>query len=265
MRLFLLGDPATRRLQRCPGGGAAAAAAGPGARAKIKGLPRAVDALKRIAGTLVEVYLGQDAGQRVLDGKISRGVADRISAVLWFSDLRGYTKITDTAPPREIIPLLNDYADLVISAIHEAGGDVLKLIGDGTLAIFKADDPGEACRSALQAEASLRQRLAQLNARRLAEDRPVTTVYIGLHIGEVFYGNIGSENRLDFTVVGPAVNEASRVSSMCRSVDRHIVLSADFAAATPEPERSWIVSVGRYALRGVGRSQELFTLDPERL
>ena len=222
-------------------------------------------ALKRIAGTLVEVYLGQDAGQRVLDGKISRGVADRISAVVWFSDLRGYTKITDTAPPREIIPLLNDYADLVISAIHEAGGDVLKLIGDGTLAIFKADDPGEACRSALHAEANLRQRLAELNARRLAEDRPVTTVYIGLHIGEVFYGNIGSENRLDFTVVGPAVNEASRVSSMCRSVDRHIVLSADFAAATPEPERSWIVSVGRYALRGVGRSQELFTLDPERL
>jgi len=221
--------------------------------------------LKRIAGTLVEVYLGNDAGQRVLDGKISRGVADRINAVLWFSDLRGYTRITDTAPPREIIPLLNDYADVVISAIHEAGGDVLKLIGDGTLAIFKADDPGEACRSALRAEASLRQRLAALNARRLAESRPVTTVYIGLHIGEVFYGNIGSEDRLDFTVVGPAVNEASRVSSMCRSVDRHVVLSADFVAATPEPERSWIVSVGRYALRGVGRAQELFTLDPERL
>jgi adenylate cyclase len=221
--------------------------------------------LKRIAGTLVEVYLGNDAGQRVLDGKISRGVADRINAVLWYSDLRGYTRITDTAPPEEIIPLLNDYADVVISAIHEAGGDVLKLIGDGTLAIFKADDPGEACRSALRAEASLRQRLAALNARRLAESRPVTTVYIGLHIGEVFYGNIGSEDRLDFTVVGPAVNEASRVSSMCRSVDRHVVLSADFVAATLEPERSWIVSVGRYALRGVGRAQELFTLDPERL
>jgi adenylate cyclase len=81
----------------------------------------------------------------------------------------------------------------------------------------------------------------------------------------VFYGNIGSEDRLDFTVVGPAVNEASRISSMCRSVDRHVVLSADFVAATPEPERSFVVSVGRYALRGVGRAQELFTLDPERL
>jgi adenylate cyclase len=221
--------------------------------------------LKRIAGTLVEVYLGQETGQRVLAGKIARGVADRISAVLWFSDLHGYTRITDTAPPEEIIPLLNDYADLVISAIHQAGGEVLKLIGDGTLAIFKADDPGEACRSALQAEASLRQRLAELNERRSAENRPVTSIYIGLHIGEVFYGNIGSEDRLDFTVVGPAVNEASRISSMCRSVDRHVVLSAEFTAATPEPERSRIVSVGRYALRGVGRAQELFTLDPEWL
>ena len=222
-------------------------------------------ALARIAGTLVEVYLGRDAGKRVLDGSIQRGVADRIEAVLWFSDLRGYTSITDSAPPGEVIPLLNDYADAVISAIHEAGGDVLKLIGDGTLAIFKADNPGEACRRALKAEASLRARARELNARRAAEGRPVTTVYLGLHIGEVFYGNIGSEHRLDFTVVGPAVNEVNRIASMCRSVDRTMVTSADFAASTPEPERSRPVSVGRYALRGVGRAQELFTLDPALL
>src|SRR5207253_3977288 len=121
--------------------------------------------LARIARTLVEVYLGHDAGERVLSGRISRGVADRIKAVIWFSDLRGYTKITDTAPPDEIIPLLNDYAAAVISAIHEAGGDVLKLIGDGTLAIFKADDPADACRSALRAEADLRRRVRALKAR----------------------------------------------------------------------------------------------------
>ena len=94
--------------------------------------------LARIAATLVETYLGRDAGRRVLGGRIARGVADRISAVLWFSDLRGYTEITDTAAPEQIIPLLNDYAEAVITAIHEAGGDVLKLIGDGTLAIFAA-------------------------------------------------------------------------------------------------------------------------------
>ncbi|HET8727843.1 MAG TPA: adenylate/guanylate cyclase domain-containing protein [Alphaproteobacteria bacterium] len=218
--------------------------------------------LARVAGTLVEVYLGRDAGRRVLNGRISRGVTDRINAVLWFSDLRGYTTITDTAPPGEIIPLLNDYGEAVISAIHEAGGDVLKLMGDGTLAIFKTKDPADACRSALRAEADLRRRLEVLNARRAAEGRPVTSVYLGLHIGDVFYGNIGSEDRLDFTVVGPAVNEVSRIAAMCRSVDRSVVLSSDFVAAAPDAERSTFVSVGRYALRGVGRAQELFTLDP---
>jgi adenylate cyclase len=218
--------------------------------------------LTRIAGTLVEVYLGQDAGRRVLSGRISRGVAERISAVLWFSDLRGYTAITDTAPPDEVIPLLNDYADAVISAIRKAGGEVLKLIGDGVLAIFRADDPTAACRAALGAEASLRRGVHALNARRASDGRPVTHVYLGLHIGDVFYGNIGSVDRLDFTVVGPAVNEVSRIAAMCRSADRGVLLSADFVAATPEPERATLVSVGRYALRGVGQSKELFTLDP---
>jgi adenylate cyclase len=218
--------------------------------------------LKRIAETLVEVYLGHDPGRRVLEGRISRGVADRIRAVLWYSDLRGYTTISDAAVPEEIIPFLNDYAEAVVSAVEAAGGDVLKLMGDGTLAIFKAEDAGKACRSALAAEADMRRRIAALGERRRADGRPATAVYLGLHIGDVFYGNIGSNDRLDFTVVGPAVNEASRIASMCRSVDRAVVLSSDFAAATPEPERSMLVSVGRFALRGVSRARELFTLDP---
>lgn len=218
--------------------------------------------LARIAGTLVEVYLGRDAGQRVLAGRISRGVADRIGAVLWYSDLRDFTTITDTAPPHEIIPLLNDYAEAVTSAIHGAGGEVLKLVGDGTLAVFRADDGADACRRALSAEAALRDRLQALNARRAAEERPVTSVYLGLHIGEVFYGNIGSDDRLDFTVVGPAVNEVARIAAMCRSVDRSVLMSAEFAGAAPEDERAGLVSVGRYALRGVSRAQELFTRDP---
>jgi adenylate cyclase len=218
--------------------------------------------LARVAGTLADVYLGRDAGRLVLGGRIRRGVPERLNAVLWFSDLRGYTAITDTAPPAEIIPLLNDYAEAVIEAVHAQGGDVLKLIGDGVLAIFKATEPAAACRSALTAEAAMRSRVQALNARRAAEGRPVTTVYLGLHIGDVFLGNIGSVERLDFTVVGPAVNEVSRIAGMCRSVDRPVVLSSEFAAATPEPERALLVSVGRYALRGVGRAQELFTLDP---
>lgn len=222
-------------------------------------------ALAQISGTLVDVYLGHDAGQRVLSGRIQRGVADRIEAVLWFSDLRSFTTITDSAPPGEIIPLLNDYADAVITSVQQAGGDVLKLIGDGTLAIFRADDPAAACASALAAEADMRRRVHELNERRKAEERPTSSVYVGLHIGEVFYGNIGSVDRLDFTVVGPAVNETSRIASLCRSVDRPLLISSAFAQTLPEADRATLVSVGRFALRGVGRAQDLFTLDPELL
>jgi adenylate cyclase len=217
--------------------------------------------LARIAGTLVETYLGRDAGRRVLEGRIARGVADRIEAVLWFSDLRNYTRITDTAAPGEIIPLLNEYADAIISAIHERGGDVLKLMGDGTLAIFTAEERSRACHAALEAAAGARRAVAAVNGRRTSEGLPTTDMYLGLHVGEVFYGNIGSKERLDFTVVGPAVNEVSRIAAMCRSVDQPLLVSSAFASAIGEP-KSRLVSVGRYALRGVGRPQDLFTLDP---
>jgi adenylate cyclase len=218
--------------------------------------------LARIAGTLVETYLGRDAGRRVLAGRIRRGVAETIGAVLWYSDLRGFTAVTDRAAPHEVIPLLNDYAEAVISSVHDSGGDVLKLIGDGTLAIFTSEATGEACRRAIEAEAALRQRVSELNRRRAGKDLPITDVYLGLHVGEVSYGNIGSKDRLDFTVVGPAVNEVSRIAAMCRSAERNVLLSAAFAEATAEAERARLVSVGRYALRGVERPQELFTLVP---
>ncbi len=218
-------------------------------------------ALARIAETLVGTYLGRDPARRVLSGRISRGVADRIATVLWFSDLRGYTGITDRSPPEQVIPLLNDYAGAIISTIHDGGGDVLKLIGDGILAIFPAEDRERACQSALAAATAARHGIEELNGRRSAENLPVTQMYLGLHVGEVFYGNIGSEDRLDFTVVGPAVNEVSRIAAMCRSVDQPLLISSAFADAVGD-ERRRLVSVGRYALRGVGRPQELFTLEP---
>ncbi|MGE0009082.1 MAG: adenylate/guanylate cyclase domain-containing protein [Parvibaculaceae bacterium] len=219
--------------------------------------------LARVAETIAEVYLGRDAGTRVLKGRIARGVADRINAVLWYSDLKDFTTLADASPPDEMIPLLNDYADAVVSAVHDKGGDVLKLIGDGVLAIFGGAGPEETCRRALLAEAKMRKRVAELSAARRKAGRPVAGVNLGLHVGDVFYGNIGSRTRLDFTVVGPAVNEVSRIVAMCRSVDRNVLLSSDFAAATPAPERSGLVSVGRFALRGVGRAQDLYTIDPE--
>jgi adenylate cyclase len=216
--------------------------------------------LARIAGTLVETYLGRDPGRLVLQGRIARGVAERIEAVLWFSDLRSYTRISDTASPEEIIPLLNHYADAIISAIHEQGGDVLKLMGDGTLAIFTAEERGRACDAALAAALMARRSVAAVNQRRSAKGLPITEMYLALHIGDVFYGNIGSKDRLDFTVVGPAVNEVSRIAALCRSVDQPLLVSSAFAAAIGEA-RSRLVSVGRYALRGVGRPQDLFTLE----
>ena len=137
---------------------------------------------------------------------------------------------------------------------------MLKLIGDGVLAIFTSEDSSKACAAAIGAVLAAEQGIAALNERRAAEQLPTTRMYVGLHIGEVFFGNIGSTDRLDFTVVGPAVNEASRIAAMCRSVDQKMLVSAAFATASARPAPR-LVSVGRYALRGVKQPQELFTLD----
>jgi adenylate cyclase len=216
-----------------------------------------------IARTLGRVYLGRDASEKVLQGRISRGVTERINAVLWFSDLRGSTAIGEGVEPGEIIPFLNDYAQAAIVAIHDAGGDVLKLIGDGVLAMFTGEDMMQAKRAALKAEHRFRRNMAALNSRRGGDGRATTSAYVGLHVGEVFYGNIGSEDRLDFTVVGPAVNEVSRIASMCSSVDRELLLSSAFQAGLDAAGRRYLVSTGRFALRGIGRAQDLFTLDPD--
>jgi adenylate cyclase len=216
-----------------------------------------------IARTLGRVYLGRDASEQVLRGKISRGVTERINAVLWFSDLRGSTAISESIGPDEIIPFLNDYAQAAIDAVHDEGGDVLKLIGDGVLAMFTSADTAAAKRAALRAEHRLRHNMAELNARRARDGRPTTSAWVGLHVGDVFYGNIGSEDRLDFTVVGPAVNEVSRIASMCRSVDRELLASSDFRTGLDPAAQGYLVSTGRFALRGIGRAQDLYTLDPD--
>jgi adenylate cyclase len=139
---------------------------------------------------------------------------------------------------------------------------VLKFIGDGILAVFSKGDAEARCKQALAAASDAGERVAKLNATREAAGQPTTNFYLGLHVGEVFYGNIGSADRLDFTVVGPAVNETSRIAAMCRSLDQPALLSSAFATAAPGC-REQLVSVGRYALRGVGRPQELYTLDPD--
>jgi adenylate cyclase len=133
-------------------------------------------------------------------------------------------------------------------------------MGDGTLAIFTSEDRGRACDAALTAALAARRAVAAANDGRTAKGLPVADIYLALHIGDVFYGNVGSKERLDFTVIGPAVNEVSRIAAMCRSVDQPLLVSSAFAAAMGET-RNRLVSVGRYALRGVGRAQELFTIE----
>jgi adenylate cyclase len=218
------------------------------------------NSLGRIADTLVETYLGRDAGRRVLRGTIERGVAEKLHAVLWFSDLKGFTRLVDTVAAEQVIPLLNEYADAIVSSIHEHDGQVLKFIGDGVLATFEAREPAGACGQALNAARAALRRVDELNTDRAARQLPVTGFYLALHVGEVFYGNIGSAERLDFTVIGPAVNEVSRIAGMSRSLEQDVLLSSAFADAAGEAKQQ-LVALGRYALRGVARPQELFTLD----
>src|SRR5260221_5429377 len=216
-----------------------------------------------IARTLGRVYLGRDASEQVLRGRMSRGVTERITAVLWFSDLRGSTAIGEGVEPAEIIPFLNDYAQVAIDAIHDEGGDVLKLIGDGVLAMFTGEDMMLAKRAALRAEHRFRRNMAALNSLRRGDGRATTSAYVGLHVGEGFYGNIGSEDRPAFPVARPAGNEVGRIASMCSSVDRELLLSSAFQAGLDAAGRRYLGSTCRFALRGIGRAQDLFTLDPD--
>jgi adenylate cyclase len=215
----------------------------------------------RVASNVIEAYLGKDAGQRVLGGTIERGAGETIRAALWLSDLEGFTRLADSLPREALLGLMHEYFECMVDTVEAHGGQVLKFMGDGLLAIFNLADDRLSSAAALGAAGEVSGELAQLSARRQAQGLPVSRFRIGLHLGDVLYGNIGARNRLDFTVVGPAVNEVSRIEAMGRALERDIIASAAFArAAEPAPER--LVSLGRYVLRGVERAQELFTLVP---
>ncbi len=191
------------------------------------------------AGTLLATYLGADAARRVLGGDVERGKVEMIHAVIWYSDLAGFTRLTDRVAGAgmlqlftghaEILGLLNDHAEILVDAIEGQAGQVLKFMGDGILAIFRGASEGEACEAALTAWIDAEARCARLARRRIGESHP----YLALHAGDVLYGNIGGRARLDFTVLGPAVNEASRIAALCRQLDRTVVMSEAFAELCP--------------------------------
>jgi len=211
--------------------------------------------------TLLRTYLGRHAADRVLAGNVVRGRAEPISAVVWFSDLVGFTRISDKIGADDVLAMLNDYAQAQIETIDAHSGHVLKFIGDGLLAIFPDDDTTKACARALDAATKMRKRIAAMNVKRAAAGLQVTDTHLALHVGELLYGNLGAPRRLDFTVLGSAVNEAARIEALCASLDQKVIVSSAFHEAAGEA-RDRLVSLGRYAMKGVARPQELFTLDP---
>jgi adenylate cyclase len=215
-----------------------------------------------IARALLETYLGRDAAGRVLAGDIVRGRTQTTRKVIWYSDLRDFTRLTDRLPQAELLGLLNDYAEPLVEAITGEGGEVLKFIGDGILAIFGKREPEEACAAALRAWDQAQDAIELVSSARAARRAVISHPYLALHEGEVLYGNFGSRTRLDFTVLGPAVNEAARIAALCRSLDQTLIISEAFAN-TCGALRARLVGLGRYALRGVGRPQMLWTLDPD--
>ena len=168
----------------------------------------------RVASNLLTTYIGKNAGERVLAGHIRRGDTEAIHAAIWLSDMRGFTVLADTLPPQNLVDLLNRYFDCQVPAIEKHGGEVLKFMGDGLLAIFPIGAEGDfpaICASALAAGRAARDNIAALDA---AEDGPALRFGLALHLGDVLFGNIGSGNRLDFTAIGPAVNLAARLEKL---------------------------------------------------
>ncbi|MEO0939131.1 MAG: adenylate/guanylate cyclase domain-containing protein [Pseudomonadota bacterium] len=212
-----------------------------------------------MAHDLMVTYLGADAGGRVLSGALGRGSVEGTEAVILYFDLAGFTKMSEALGPG-IIEMLNAYFGAVVPAIEARGGNVLKFMGDGILAIFAKDSVPDTEMAAVDCLLDLERAVAEVSAARAADGLPTTTATMALHAGEVFYGNIGSATRLDFTVIGPAVNTAARIEAMCGAVDQPVVIGAQVARPLLE-RRDDLVSLGQYRLRGVADRQELFTLD----
>jgi adenylate cyclase len=212
----------------------------------------------RIGVTLMETYLGRHSGQRILDGLIRRGDGETIRAVLWFSDMRNFTGLSETLPAERMLAMLNEYFDVLDAALRPRGGEILSFIGDGVLAIFPVVDAmflPQACAGAVEAATDAIDRMTAVNRARAAKGEPDIRFGVGLHVGSFTYGNIGTEDRLDFTAIGPAVNRCARLEALTKVLAVPVLTSAEFNANCPRPLRS----LGFRELRGVAEPQEVFT------
>ena len=230
---------------------------------------------ERLAQGLLDIYVGRQAGARILSGDIRLGSNASMRAVLWYCDLRGFTTLAERLPREEIVALLNGYFEIMGNAVHARGGEILKFIGDAMLAIFPltetpfgglASEGGESngetavtsviCRLALDAARGALDGLRRFNAERAAWGQPTLQCGIAIHLGDVMYGNIGAPTRLDFTVIGSAVNLVTRLESLCKRFDRFVVASSEFAKQEP---LEWL-SLGFQPVRGLKEPVEVFGL-----
>ena len=208
----------------------------------------------------LEAYLGRRSAAQVLAGPLRRDIGETIQAALLCADLRGFTALSEATEPAAMIAALDAWFDRVAGAVHAFGGEVLKFLGDGVLAIFPVTGaPAAACEAALRAVVAACAGMAHLDAVRRAQGLPPLPFGAALHLGEMLWGNIGAADRLDFTAIGPAVNLVSRLEGLCRPLGRSLLISGSVAAETTTP----LVPLGEHALRGIAAPCTVFTLPDE--
>jgi class 3 adenylate cyclase len=227
--------------------------------ARFAAAPLAVLAARSTLAALLETYLGRRSAAQVLAGRLRREPGQTIEAALLYADLRGFTELSEATAPNEVVAALDAWFDRIAGAVHAFGGEVLKFIGDGMLAIFPVGERGAAaaCDAALRAVGAARAGMDYLDRARVAEGLAPLPFGTALHLGEMLWGNIGTADRLDFTAIGPAVNLVSRLESLCRPLGRSVLVSGAFAAQTTQP----LVPLGEHRLRGIAAPCAVFTLD----
>jgi adenylate cyclase len=226
--------------------------------ARFAAAPLAALTARATLNAALEAYLGRRSAARVLAGPLRRGVGETIEAALLFADLRGFTALSESSPPSEVIAALDAWFDRIAGSVHAFGGEVLKFMGDGILAIFPvaAGSPRNACDAALKAVAAARGGMAHLDEARVREGLQPLPFGVALHLGAMLWGNIGAADRLDFTAIGPAVNLVSRLEGLCRPFERTVLVSGAFAAETSAP----LIPLGTHTLRGIAAPCAVFTV-----
>ena len=219
-----------------------------------------VFSLRHLSTSLMDTYVGKRTSQKVLSGMIKRGDADVINAALWFSDLRDFTHFTETLPAHQIMELLNEYFEFVSAAVTSRGGEILRFIGDAMLIVFPIDEKvtiKAACSAALESARDAQQNLAAINHRRRRHLQPEIKFGVGLNVGEVIYGNVGAPDRLDFTVMGPAVNCTARLETLTKTIGENILVSKDFSDQVNCPMHYF----GEHKMKGISELQMVFAPD----